>query len=104
MKGEALRGGGTQGKGPKKRKDPRGNNPRQESSKKLRVKRTERKKERKKESGKKKRENMTGIGGCINRLSFPSFLANQLFGIPKVVTSSHLGIFSKMHNFVGKSL
>ena len=49
MKGEALRGGGTQGKGPKKRKDPRGNNPRQESCKKLRVKRTERKKERKKE-------------------------------------------------------
>ena len=49
MKGEALRGEKTQIKGPKKRKDPRGNNPRQESSKKLRVKRTERKKERKKE-------------------------------------------------------
>ena len=49
MKGEALRGGGTQGKGPKKRKDPRGNNPRKQCSKKLRVKRMERKKERKKE-------------------------------------------------------
>ena len=46
MKGEALRGGGTQGEGPKKRKDSRGNNPRQESSKKLRVKIMEKKKER----------------------------------------------------------
>ena len=31
-------------------------------------------------------------------------LANPLFGIPKVVTSSHLGQFPKMHNFDGKSL
>ena len=60
-------------------------NPRQESSKKLKVKkeRRERKKERKKESGKKKRENAVGIGACINRPSFPSFLANMLFDIPE---------------------
>ena len=57
-----------------------------------------------KESDKKKIENMVGIEGCINKLSFPSLLANPLFGIPKVVTSSHLGTFSKIHNFVGKSL
>ena len=37
----------------------------------------------KKESGKKKRENTAGIGACINRLSFPSFLANPLFDVPK---------------------
>ena len=42
---------------PGKGKTKRGNNSRQESNKKLRVKRTERNKERKKESGKKKREN-----------------------------------------------
>ena len=60
--------------------------------------------ERKKESGKKKRENMAGIGACINRIFFPSLLANPLFGIPKVVTSSHLGPFPKIHNFNDKSL
>ena len=61
-----------------------GNNPRQESSKKLKVKEwRERKKERKKESGKTKRENMAGIEACINRPHFPSLLANPLFKVPK---------------------
>ena len=41
---------------------------------------------------------------CINKPYFPSLLTNPLFRIPKVVTSSHLGSFSKMHNFNGKSL
>ena len=39
--------------------------------------------ERKKESSKMKRENMTGIGACINRLSFPSLLTNPLFEVSK---------------------
>ena len=47
---------------------------------------------------------MVGIGACINKLYFHSLLANSLFGIPKVVISSHLDPFSKMHNFVSKSL
>ena len=45
-----------------------GHNPREDSKKKLRVKRTE----RKKESGKENRENMAKIGACINKISFPS--------------------------------
>ena len=53
-------------------------NPRQESSKKLKVKKGT---EWKKESGKKKRENTAGIGACINRPSFPSLLANPLFDV-----------------------
>ena len=72
---EALR----EREGPKKKKYQRGNNPWQESSKKLRVKRTE----RKKESGKKKRGNTVGIEACINRPSFPSLLANPLFEDPQ---------------------
>ena len=81
--GETLKGGETQREGPKKRKDSRGNNPRQEISKKLRVKteRKERKKEKKK--CKNKRENTAGIGACINRLTFPSLLANPLFEVPQ---------------------
>ena len=52
MKGGEPKGGTqkervTQREGPKKRKDQRGNNPQQKSSKKLRVKITKRKKERK---------------------------------------------------------
>ena len=56
-----------------------GHNPREDSKKKLRVKRTE----RKKESGKKKRENTAGIRACINRSSFPSLLANPLIKVLK---------------------
>ena len=41
---------------------------------------------------------------CINRPSFPSLLANPLFRITKVVTSNHLGPFSKVLNFDGKIL
>ena len=48
--------------------DSRKNNPREDSKKQLRVKRTE----RKKESGKENRENMAKIGACINKISFPS--------------------------------
>ena len=59
---------------------PKGNNPRQESSKKLRVKE---RRERKKESGKTKRENTARIGACINRPFFPSLLANPLFEVPQ---------------------
>ena len=104
MKGETLRGEKTQIKGPKKRKNPRGNNSRKKSSRKLRVKKEwrERKIERKKVV--KRREKTLQEERCINRLSFPSLLSNPLFGIPKVVTSSHLGLFSKMHNFDSKSL
>ena len=58
-----------------------GNNPRQESNKKLRVKKERR--ERKKENGKTKRENTAGMEACINRPSFPSLLANPLFDVPK---------------------
>ena len=67
---------------PRKRKDQKGgNNLRQESDKKLRVKKEQR--ERKKESGKTKRENTAGIGACINRPYFLSLLANPLFDVPK---------------------
>ena len=88
---------------PGKGKTKRGNNSRQESNKKLRVKRTERKKERKR-SDKKKRENTAGIKACINRPSFPSLLANPHLKSPKVIVSSYLGLFSKMYNLDGKSL
>ena len=57
-----------------------GDNPRQESGKKLKVKKE---RSERKESGKKKRENTTEIGACINRPSFPSLLANPLFDVPK---------------------
>ena len=82
---EALRKRGSpRERDSRKKKYQTGNNPRQESSKKLRVKeRRERKKERKKESGKTKRENTAGIGACISRPSFSSLLANPLFEVPQ---------------------
>ena len=61
-------------------------------------------KRRKNVSGKKRRENMIEVGACINRLCFPSLLANPFFRIPKVVMGGHLDLFSKMHNFDGRSL
>ena len=67
---------GTQKKG----KDPsEKNNPRQDSSQKIRVKKKKKKTQRKK----KKRENVVGIVACINRPSFPSLLANSLFEVSK---------------------
>ena len=72
---------GTQEKERPKGKQPTTREQQKTKSKKNREK--ERNKERKKESGKKKRENTVGIGVCINKLSFPSLLANSLFKVPK---------------------
>ena len=81
------------------------NNPWEDSKKKIKVKRTERNKEINKESGKEKRENTAKIGVCINRLYFPSLFSKPtLWSPPKVIASSQLGLFSKMHNFDSRSL
>ena len=43
----------------------------------------EKEKRKEKESGKKKRENMTEIEACINRLSFSSLFSKPTFWNPK---------------------
>lgn len=53
------------------------------------------------ENGRKKRKKEKT---CTNRPSFPLLLTNPFFRITKVVTSSHLGLFSKVLNFDGKTL
>ena len=72
---------GTQEKERPKGKQPTTREQQKTKSKKNREK--ERNKERKKESGKKKREKTIGIKVCINRLSFPSFLASPFFEVPQ---------------------
>ena len=64
---------------------------------------TEKKREKKEVVKRKEKTWQTYEHALINYL-FPPSLANPLFEIPKVVTSSHLGQFPKMHNFDGKSL
>ena len=80
------------------------NNPWQESSKKLRVKeRRERKKERKKVVKRREKTWQEEGHASIDHLSL-TLKKPTLWSTPKVVVSSHLGLFSKMHNFNGKSL
>ena len=63
-----------------------------------------RKKEKKKKVVKRREKTWQKQGHALIDYLFPPSSANPLFGIPKVVISSHLGPFLKMHNFNGKSL